>query len=67
MSAPIRGGGCGGENHIYARDAYLLKRQNTNNKMYPMENKTLPPPYNNQKDENFPRGGGKNGSDTLTH
>ena len=58
MLALSRGGRCGGENHIYAGDAYLSNRQNiTNNKMYPVEHKALPPPYNNQKDENFPRGG----------
>ena len=62
MLAPSRGGRCGGENHIYAGDAYLPKGQNnTNNKMYPMEHKTLSPPYNNQKGENFPRSGRKMG------
>ena len=45
MSTSSRSSRHGGENYIYAGDAYLLKRQNnTSNKMYPVEHKTLPSP-----------------------
>ena len=45
MSTSSRRGTHEGENYIYARDTYLLKRQNnTTNKMYPMEHKTHPHP-----------------------
>ena len=38
MLTSSRSSRCGGENYIYAGDAYLSKRQNnTSNKMYPME------------------------------
>ena len=68
MLAPGRSGRHGGKNHFHAGNAYLLKGQNnTINKMYPMEHKALPPPYNDQKDENIPRGRRKNGSNTSTH
>ena len=68
MLTPSRIGRCGAENHIYAGDAYLSKGQNnTINKMYPMEHKALSPSYNNQNDENFPRGERKNGSNSSTH
>ena len=47
MQTPSRSGRRGGENYLYAGDAYLLKRQNnTINKMYPVEHKTPSSPNN---------------------
>ena len=44
---PSGSGRCGGEDYLYAGDAYFAERQDdTTNKMCPMEHKTLPPPNN---------------------
>ena len=46
MSTPSGSGRHGGEDYLYAEDAYFLERQDdTTNKMYPMEHKTPPPPH----------------------
>ena len=45
MLTPSASGRCGGEDYLYAGDAYFPERQdNTTNKMYPMEHETLLPP-----------------------
>ena len=67
MLAPSKNGRHRVKNYFYAGNAYLLKGQNnTTNKMYPVEHKTLPPPYNNKKDEDISGGRRKNGSCAST-
>ena len=54
MQTPSGSSGCGGENHIHARDPYIQKRSdNAGNQVHTMEAKTLPPPHNHQKDEDL--------------
>ena len=48
MLTPSGSGRHGGEDYLYAGDAYFPERQDdTTNKMYPMKHDTLPPPNHN--------------------
>ena len=54
MLTPSGSGRCGGKDYLYAGDTCLPERHDdTTNKMYPVEHKTLPAPNNSEENEDI--------------